>query len=72
MDIAYNKDTLYVYLDEPIEKNDFKDLEERVDYIMSAYEIERLVIESKGEASEHLHEFEWNYNKRHRNRVVIK
>ncbi|HBA37418.1 MAG TPA: hypothetical protein DCY94_01715 [Firmicutes bacterium] len=71
MDIAYNKDTLYVYLDDR-DDVDYEALERRVDDIMRSYEIERLVVDSKGKENEHLHEFEWNYNKRHRNRVVIK
>lgn len=72
MNIAYNKDTLYVYLDGHQGEVDFDMLEKRVDDIMSAYEIESLVIESGGYSKKHMHEFEWNYNKRHRNKVVVK
>lgn len=72
MDIAYNKDTLYVYLDEDLDKEAMDSLETKIDRIMDTYEIERLVVETRKENSEHIHEFEWNYNKRHKNKVVIK
>lgn len=72
MDILYNKDTLYVDLGDESANIDFEELEIRVDRIMDSYLIERLVVTSRGEPGEHIHNFEWNYNKRHKNKVVVR
>lgn len=72
MDIEYRKDTLYVHLNENIDKDKIESLETKVDNIMKTYDIGNLVINTRGKGREHLHEFEWKYNSRHRTNVIIK
>ncbi len=68
MDIEYKKQTLYVYLNEDV---DVERMQNKVENIMDTYEINNLVIHTKGE-KKHLHEFEWNYNTKHKTKVIIK
>lgn len=72
MDIIYKKDTLYVYLDEEVDEQGMSALEDKVDGIMSTYNIENLVIDTHRTNQAHLRRFESSYNSRHRSRVVIK
>lgn len=75
MDIIYRKDTLYVYLKEDIDSEKMRILESRVNNIMGTYNIENLVIATddvNDDADIHLHEFERNFNRSHRKKVIIK
>ncbi len=71
MNIVYRKDKLYVYLESHEEGID-SEAARRLDNIMKNYDIEDLVIEARGKSRKHLHEFEKNYNSKHKSNVIIK
>ncbi len=72
MDIIYKKGTLYVYLEEDMNARILRNLETRIERIMSAYGIENLVIDTLGENHEYMELFESRFNRRHRTKVIIK
>ncbi len=72
MNIIYRKNTLYVYMNENIDKHNLSTMEERINHIMGTYDIDNLVINTYGNDIEGLYEFENRYNSRHKSRVIIK
>lgn len=72
MDLVYKKDTLYVYLDEKLDEEVVNSLEQRVNSIMSAYDIGNLVIDSKDKSLDKLINFEKRYNKKYKSKMIIK
>ncbi len=72
MDIIYKKDTLYVYLDDSDDSEAVGTLEDKVDHIMSTYNIDNLVINTKDDSREDIQEFESKFNSKHRSKVIIK
>lgn len=72
MNIIYKGDTLYVFLEENLNRRVVSTLENRVDNIMDAYNIENLVINTKNKLPRHSHRFEEKLNSRYDSKVVIK
>lgn len=72
MDLVYKKDTLYVYLDEVLDKEVVTQLENRVDSIMSLYDIDNLVINSRDRDIHKFLDFEKRYNQKHKSKMIIK
>lgn len=72
MDIAYNKDTLYVYLNDEVTEELINEMQEKVEEIMRVYKIEKLIVKAEENERVHLHGFEWDYNLKHRTKVIIK
>lgn len=72
MNIFYKKDTLYVTLDELVDREVIDTVESRVNAIMSSYNIPNLVIDTNGQNVEHFKEFEQRYNHGHSSKVIIK
>lgn len=72
MNIFYKKDTLYVTLDELVDREVIDTVESRVNAIMSSYNIPNLVIDTNGQNTDHFKEFEQRYNHKHNSRVIIK
>ena len=68
----YKKDTLYVYVDEPLTGETIRTMENRVNDIMDRYDIENLVVDSKNKSDIYLHEFEKRHNSKYRSKVIIK
>lgn len=72
MNLVYKKDTLYVYLDEVIDDDVVNSLEQRVNSIMSSYDIDNLVINSKDKNINKFIDFEKRYNQKHKSKMIIK
>ena len=72
MNLVYKKDTLYVYLDEDLNGDVVNSLEQRVNSIMSSYDIDNLVIDSKDKNITKLVDFEKRYNQKHKSKMIIK
>ncbi len=72
MDIIYKKGTLYVYLEEGMNARTLRNLETRVEKIMSTYGIDNLVVDTLGENQEYMELFESRFNRRHKSKVIIK
>lgn len=72
MNIVYRKNTLYVYLNERIDREVLESMEQKVNNIMRIYDIDNLVIQTCKEDEEYLNNFVSRYNRLHKSNVIVK
>ena len=72
MNIIYRKNTLYVYLKENIDGPLVARVEDRINNIIGSYDIDNLVIKTRGQDISALKGLESRYNANHTSHLTIR